>query len=334
MKALVRHAYGLPDVLSVQDVEIPTPAPDEVLLEVCAASINPADWHILTADIFLVRFMGMGLLRPSQQIIGADVAGRVVAVGAEVKDLRPGDDVLGMIGQGGYAEYACAKATCFVRKPPEMSFEEAAAIPIAGVTALQGLRDHGRIEPGQHVLINGAGGGIGTFAVQLAKHFGAEVTGVCSTGKVDAVRRLGADHVIDYTHTDFTQGETRYDMILDTAAFGALLQYRRVLTEAGILVIAGGPFTSVLKALVMRPWFALTSRRRVVNYVAKETQEALQFLVDRYRAGELRPLISRRYAFPEIPEALAHLGEGHAMGKLVATIRERPSMIEATAVGS
>ena len=334
MKALVRHAYGLPDVLSMQDVEIPTPAADEVLLEVCAASINPADWHILTADIFLVRFMGMGVVRPNQRTIGADVAGRVVAVGAEVKDLAAGDEVLGTIGQGGYAEYACAKAKCFVRKPPEMSFEDAAALPIAGGTALQGLRDHGRIQPGQHVLINGAGGGIGTFAVQLAKYFGAEVTAVCSTGKVDAVRRLGADHVIDYTRTDFTEGETRYDLILDAAAFGALLPYRRVLTDTGTLVIAGGPFASVLKALVMRPWFALTSRRRVVNFVAKDTQEDLQFLVDRYRAGELRPLISRRYAFPEIPEALAHLGEGHALGKLVATIRERPAMIDATAVGS
>src|SRR5436305_3646774 len=241
MKAIVYHTYGSPDVLKLEEVEKPTPKDNEVLVKVHAASVNAGDWaHLLRGKPFLMRLMGFGLLKPKHQILGTDIAGRVEAVGRNVKQFQPGDEVFGSI-RGGFAEYVCAREDSLVLKPANISFEQAASVPIAAVTALQGLRDKGRIQPGQKVLINGAAGGVGTFAVQIAKSFGAEVTGVCSTRNVDRVRSIGADQVIDYTQEDFTKTGQRYDIILDAVGNHSLLACRRALNPKGIYVAVGGP---------------------------------------------------------------------------------------------
>ncbi len=241
MKAIVYEKYGPPEVLQLKEVEKPTPKDDEVLIKVHVASANAAGWHLLRADPFFVRLMGGGLLKPKNKILGADIAGRVEAVGRNVKQFQPGDEVFGDIsgcGFGGFAEYVCARENALVLKPASMTFEEAAAIPQAAVLALQGLRDKRQIQPGQKVLINGAGGGVGTFAVQLAKYFGAEVTGVDSTKKLDMLRSIGADHVIDYTQKDYTKSGQCYDLILDVAAHRSIFDYKRALSPEGIYVMA------------------------------------------------------------------------------------------------
>ncbi|MCX6142083.1 MAG: NAD(P)-dependent alcohol dehydrogenase, partial [Ignavibacteriales bacterium] len=239
MKAIVYTKYGSPDVLQLKDVEKPTPKDDEVLIKIDAASVNAYDWHFLTADIFLIRLMGGGLLKPKSTRLGADIAGRVEAVGKNVKEFQPDDEVFGMV-RGGFAEYTCALENALALKPSNLSFEEAAAVPMAAVTALQGLRDEGQIQAGQKVLINGASGGVGTFALQIAKSFGAEVTAVCSTKNVDQARSLGADHVLDYTKEDFTQSGQHYDLILAANGYHSLSAYKRALTPKGIYVMAGG----------------------------------------------------------------------------------------------
>ena len=320
MKAIVYTKYGPPDVLQLKEVEKPAPKDDEVLIKVHAASLNAYDWHLLTADIFLVRLMGGGLLKPKNKIPGADMAGRVEAVGRNVMQFRLGDDVFGDIGHGGFAEYACAHENRLASKPANLSFEEAAAVPMAALTALQGLRDKGRIQPGQKVLINGASGGLGTFAVQIAKSFGAEVTAVCSTGKMDMARSIGADRVIDYTKEDFTKSAPHYDLIFAANGYHPILDYRRALGPKGIYLAAGGTWAQLFQAMLLGPWISMAGSKKMGGLVAKVDQKDLVFIKELLDAGKVKPVIDRRYALSEVPEALRYLGEGHAQGKVVITL--------------
>jgi len=321
MQAIVYEEYGSPDVLEVKDVAKPTPKDDEVLIKVHAASVNAADLHLLRADPFLVR-LSSGLLKPKNKILGADIAGRVEAVGSNVKQFKPGDEVFGDIsgcGWGGFAEYVCARENALVLKPANITFEQAAAVPMAAVTALQGLRNKGQIQSGQKVLINGASGGVGTFAVQIAKSFGAEVTGVCSTGKMDMVRSIGADQVIDYTQEDFTQNGHRYDLILAANGYHSISDYKRVLTPKGIYVMSGGAEAQLFQAMLQGPWISMTGNQKMGNLLAKPNNADLAFVKDLLEAGKVVPVIDKRYPLTEVPEALRYLEEGHALGKVVIT---------------
>ncbi len=315
MKAIVQHEYGSPDVLQLQDVDRPTVGDDDVLIRVHAAGVNPADWHYMTGTPNLIRIGGGGFSKPKRSIPGLDLAGRVEAVGKNVGGFEPGDDVFGE-NKRGYAEYAVAPEERLVLKPANLSFEEAAAVPIAALTALQALRDKAQVQPGQKVLINGASGGVGTFAVQIAKSLGAEVTGVCSTRNVEMVRSIGADHVIDYTKEDFTQDGKRHDVILDTVGTRSLSDLKRVLIEKGIYVGIGGPKTS-LRLLGRMPMFG---SQKMVSMLAKQTEEDLVVLSGLLESGEMTPVIDRTYPLSETPEALRYLGEGHVRGKVVIAI--------------
>ena len=323
MKAIVYEKYGPPDVLQLKEVENPTFNEDEVLVKVQAASVNAYDWHLLTADIFLVRLMGGGLNKPKNTILGADIAGRVEAVGRNVKQFRPGDEVFGDIsanGNGGFGEYVSVPESALALKPANLSFEEAAAVPMAAVTALQGLRDEGQIQPGQKVLIQGASGGVGTFAVQIAKSFGAEVTAVCSTRNLDQARSLGADHVIDYTQEDFTQNEQQYDLILAVNGYHPISAYKRALNPMGIYVMAGGSTAQIFQAILLGSWMSKTGGKKMGNVSAKPNQKDLYFIKELLESGKVVPVIDRRYSLHEVPEALRYLGEGHARGKVVITV--------------
>ncbi len=322
MKAIVYTKYGSPDVLHFKDVEKPAPKDDEVLIKIHAASVNAYDWHFLTADIFLIRFMGGGLLKPKYTRLGADIAGRVETVGGHVKQFKPDDEVFGMV-RGGFAEYACAPEDALVLKPSNLSFEGAAAVPMAAVTALQGLRDTGHIQPGQRVLINGASGGVGTFAVQIAKTFGAEVTAVCSTRNLDQARSLGADHVIDYTKEDFTRGEEQFDLIFAANGYHSLSAYKRALTPKGIYVMAGGSMAQIFQAMLMGSWMSETGGKKMGGVSATRSQIDLAFLKELVEAGKVVPAIDRRYPLSETAEALRYLGEGHARGKVIITVAAR-----------
>ena len=320
MQAIVATKYGPPDVLRLEDVEKPTPQDDEVLIKVKAASLNAYDWHLLTADIFLVRLMGGGFLKPKNKIPGADIAGRVEAVGRNVTQFKPGEDVFGDIGHGGFAEYACARENRLAARPANLSFEEAAAVPMAALTALQGLRDKGRIQPGQKVLINGASGGVGTFAVQIAKAFGAEVTAVCSIGKMDMARSIGADQVIDYTKEDFTKAGQRYDLVFAANGYHPILDYRRALAPKGIYVMAGGTKAQLFQAMLLGPWISLAGSKKTRGVSANVNQKDLVYIKGLLEAGKIKPVIDRRYLLSEVPEALRYLGDGHARGKVAISI--------------
>jgi NADPH:quinone reductase-like Zn-dependent oxidoreductase len=322
VKAIVYTRYGSPDVLQLREVEKPTPKDDEVLIEIHAASVNAYDWHFLTADIFLIRLMGGGLLKPKSTRLGVDIAGRVEAVGRNVKQFQPDDEVFGMV-RGGSAEYACAPENALALKPSNLSFEGAAAVPMAAATALQGLRDTGQIQPGQKVLINGASGGVGTFAVQIAKSFGAEVTAVCSTRNLDQARSLGADHVIDYTKEDFTQSGQQYDLILAANGYHSLSAYKRALTPKGIYVMAGGSKAQIFQAMLMGPWMSETGGKKMGGVSAKRSQKDLVLLKELVESGKVVPVIDRRYPLSEAAEALRYLGEGHAQGKIVITMEHK-----------
>ena len=322
MKAIVYHKYGSPDVLELEEAKKPVPEDDEVLIKVHAASVNAYDWHFLTADIFLIRLMGGGLLRPKSTRLGADIAGRVEAVGRNVRQFRPGDEIFGMV-RGGFAEYACAPENVLALKPVNLSFEEAAAVPMAAVTALQGLRDTGQIQPGQKVLINGASGGVGTFAVQIATSFGAEVTAVCSTRNLEQSRSLGADHVIDYTKEDFTRSGQQYDLIFAANGYHSLSAYKRALTPKGKYVMAGGSKSQIFQAMLMGSWMSESGGKTMGGVSAKRSQEDLVFLKELVEAGKVVPVIDRRYPLRETAEALRYLGEGHARGKIVITMEDR-----------
>ncbi len=323
MKAIVYEKYGPPDVLELKEVEKPTPKDDEVLIKIHAASLNAKDWRYLRADPFLVRLMGGGLLKPKHKILGADIAGQVEAVGRNVKEFSPGDEVFGDIcesGYGGFAEYASASENALAEKPANLTFEEAAAVPLAAVSALQGLRDKGQIQPGQKVLINGASGGMGTFAVQIAKSFGAEVTAVCSTRNLDMVRSIGADHVIDYTKEDFTKNGQRYDLILAVDGYHSIFDYKRALSPKGIYVMVGGTMAQMYQAMLLGPFISMTGSKKMRILSAGPNQKDLIFLKELLLAGKIKPVIDRVYPLSDVPQAIRYLEEEHARGKVVITL--------------
>jgi NADPH:quinone reductase-like Zn-dependent oxidoreductase len=316
MKAIVYTKFGPPDVLQLQEVEKPIPKDNEILIKVHAASANAYDWRHLRADPFLMRLMGAGLLKPKHKILGADIAGQVEAVGGHVTQFQPGDEVFGDGGYGGFAEYVCVDENRFVLKPANLTFEEAAAVPMAALTALQGLRDKGRIQAGQKVLINGASGGVGTFAVQIAKSFGAEVTGVCSASKMDLVRSIGADHVIDYAQEDITKNKQPYDLIFDVAAYRSISKYKRILSPGGIYVLAGGSMPRIFQLMVK----SMTGAKNMKLIVASASQKDLLFIIELMNAGKVKSIIDKRYPLSETAEALRYLEGGHARGKVVITV--------------
>jgi len=323
MQAFVYTEYGPPDVLKFKDVEIPSIKADEVMVKVCAVSLNAYDWHLLRADPFLVRLMGGGLLKPKTTIPGADIAGIIEAVGGQVRQFQPGEAVFGEVasGSGGFAEYAVSPERSLVLKPANLSFEQAAAVPMAGITALQGLRDRGRIQPGQKVLIQGASGGVGTFAVQLAKYFGTEVTAVCSTRNVEMVRSLGADHVIDYNKDDFTKNNQQYDLILAVNGYHPLAAYKRALTPKGIYVMAGGTNAQIFQAMLLGPLMSSKGGRKMGGVSAKTSQEDLLILKELLEAGKIVPIIDRCYPFSEAVDAVRYIDSGHVKGKVVITVQ-------------
>ncbi len=324
MQAIVCHEYGSPDVLQLEELPQPTPSDDEVLVKVHAASVNAGDWHLLRADPFLIRLM-FGLLKPKFQILGTDVAGRVEAVGKNVTRFGPGDEIFGDLsacGFGAFAEYVCASETAIAPLPANLTFEEAAAVPSAAVTALQALRDQGKIQSGQKVLINGATGGVGTFAVQIAKSFGAEVTGVCSTHKMDLVRSLGAEHVIDYTQEDFTKNGQRYELILAANGYHPISAYKRALNPGGTYVMTGGSGKQMFQAMLYGPWISMTGNKKMGNLLVKPNSEDLVFLKELLQAGKVTPVIDRRYPLSAVADAIRYLEEGHARGKVVITMQQ------------
>jgi NADPH:quinone reductase-like Zn-dependent oxidoreductase len=316
MKAFIYERYGPPERLRMAEVDRPVPDADAVLVKVLAASVNAADWHVLRGRPLFSRAT-LGLLRPRHKVLGGDVAGRVEAAGGEVTRFTPGDEVYANLldhGYGGFAEYAAVPVDAVALKPATLSFEEAAAVPMAAVTALQGLRRHGELQPGQRVLINGATGGVGSFAVQLAKASGAEVTAVTSTGNLELVRSLGADQVVDYTTTDATQGGRRYDRILDTVGNKSVPELKRALAPGGKAAVTG--FTSVRGLLGV----SLRGGKDVTQVQAHVTAGDLERLAELIEAGKVRPRIDRRYAFADVPAAIAYLEEGHAKAKVVVTM--------------
>lgn len=322
MRAYVRDRYGSPDVLELREVERPALEDDGVLVRVRAVSVNPADWYSVTGNPLPARVMG-GLRRPKSELIGVDFAGVVEEVGEDFEGLEPGDEVFGG-RNGAFAEYVFVK-NAVARKPPNLTFEEAAGVPIAGITALQGLRDHGRLQPGQKVLVNGASGGVGTFAVQVAKALGAEVTAVCSPRNVETARSLGADEVVDYTQEDFTRGGRRYDLLFDVAGSRSWSECKRVLTRDATVVVAGvggvksgwiGPLRHIVRMRVR----ALGSSQRCVFFIAKLTREDMEVMRELLASGQVKPVIDRQYELGQLPDALSYLGEGHARGKIVVTV--------------
>jgi NADPH:quinone reductase-like Zn-dependent oxidoreductase len=323
MRAMVYTEYGSPDVLQPKEVERPVPKDDEVLVKVNAASVNFGDWAFLRGEPSMVRLMGAGLFKPKNPILGADIAGHVEAVGSSISGFQPGDDVYGDIsaqGFGGFAEYVSVPESTLVLKPSNISFEEAAAAPMAAVVALQGLRDKGRIQPGDKTLIVGASGGIGTFAVQIARFFGADVTAVCSTRNLDMVRSIGADHVIDYTQEDFTRNGQLYDLILAAAGYRSIFDYRRALSPTGKYVMAGGSMDQVFQAMLLGPWLSMTGSKKLTNLAAKPDTKDLAFVKELIEAGKVKPVVDRCYPLNEVAEALRYYGEGHARGKVVIAV--------------
>lgn len=321
MKAIVQSTYGLPDVLEMSEAPIPSIDDDQVLIRVHASSVNALEWHLMTGTPYLVRPQA-GFMKPKREILGADVAGTVEEVGANVTRFKPGDDVFGEVG-GGYAEYAVARPKTLALKPANVTFEQAAAVPVAALTALQGLRDHGRIQPGQRVLINGASGGVGTFAVQIAKALGAEVTAVCSTGNVDTARSLGAGKVIDYTKTDFTESERDYDLMLDIAGTRSLSGCMSVLADTGRYIVVGGPkgrWLGPLPRLGRAKLAFLRGDRTMGFFVASPNDKDLTTLAEWMEAGSLVPVIEATYPLSEVPDALRRFGQGHARAKTVITV--------------
>jgi NADPH:quinone reductase-like Zn-dependent oxidoreductase len=323
MKAIVYRCYGSPDVVKLEDIAKPTPADDRVLVKVRAAAVNPLDWHYMRGKPYVMRAMA-GVGAPDDIRLGVDFAGTVEAVGKNVRQFKPGDEVFGG-ADGSFAEYVSVRNNgALAPKPANVSFEQAAAVPIAAVTALQALRDKGKVQPGQRVLINGASGGVGTFAVQIAKVLGAEVTGVCSTRNLGMVRSIGADHVVDYTKEDFTQGAQRYDLIIDNVGSHSLSEYRRVLTPKGALVTVGGPsdgawigpFSTSIMAKLVSPFVS----QQLIFILADLNKDDLALLADWMGSGKLTPVIDRRYTLSETAAAIQYLEQGHARGKVIITV--------------
>ncbi|TFV89549.1 NAD(P)-dependent alcohol dehydrogenase [Blastococcus sp. CT_GayMR16] len=326
MKAIVQPRFGSPDVLQFVDTDQPAIGPDDVLVRVYAAALNPYDWHIMRGDPYVARLMGaVGLTRPKPRIAGVDGAGVVEAVGAKVRELRPGEEVLGRF-EGAFAEYARAEANLVVRKPGRLTFEQAAGVPMAGQTALRAIRDAGQVRAGQRVLVNGAAGGVGSFAVQIAAALGAEVTGVCSTGNVETVRSIGAAHVVDYTKDDFTDGHVRYDVVQDNVGNQPLRRLRRALTPTGTLVSnAGGspdgrvfgPIGAIIRVLAVNGFV----KQRLRPLPDTWTREHLLAVVDLVEAGQVTPVVGRSYPLADTAAGMRYLEQGHARGKVVVTVR-------------
>jgi NADPH:quinone reductase-like Zn-dependent oxidoreductase len=323
MKAMVREKYGPPDVLELRDIDLPECADDEVLVRVRAAGVGRDVWHVMTGLPYPIRLAGFGFRAPKNPVIGSDLSGVVEAIGKNVSRFQSGDEVFG-IGKGSYAEYVCALEDKLAPKPANLTFEQAAVVPIMGSTALQALRDHGKVLPGQEVLIIGASGGVGTYAVQIAKAFGALVTGVCSTKKVEMVRSIGADHVIDYTREDFAEGGARYDLILDIGGNSSLARLRSALASRGTLVITGGEgggrwlggTDRQVRAMLLSPFVG----QKLGTFVNNENHEDLLVLKDLIESGKITPVIDRTYPLAEVPDAIRYLEEGHARGKVVITV--------------
>ncbi len=322
MKAIIYTKYGPPEVLQLKEVEKPTPKENEVLVKVFAASANPADWHMIRGEPKFAR-LAFGLTKPKNIIPGIDIAGKVEAVGKNVKEFKPGDEVFGDTGWGGaFAEYVCVTEKSIVIKPANISFEEGASISVAAISALQGLRDKGKIKPGQEVLINGASGGVGTFAVQLAKHFGAEVTGVCSTRNLDLVRSIDADKVIDYTKEDFTNTAQKYDLIIDNVANRSVADLKRALSPNGRCVIIGfSSMSRMFQHMFLGPLVSMIGNKKISGLgTAKLNKKDLVFLRELLESEKIKPVIDRRYPLSEVPDAIRYLEEGHARGKVVINI--------------
>jgi NADPH:quinone reductase-like Zn-dependent oxidoreductase len=319
MKAIVREKYGPPDVLELKDVEQPELTDDGVLVRVRAASVNRVDWYDVTGTPLVAR--PLAGLRPKSRLVGCDFAGKVEAVGKDVTDFQPGDEVFGE-KNGAFAEFVCVEKA-IARKPSNLTFEQAAAVPLAALTALQGLRDHGQLQPGQRVLVNGASGGVGTFGVQIAKALGAEVTAVCSTRNVEQSRSIGADHVIDYTREDFTRSGRRYDLLLDVAGSKSWSQCRRVLSPDATLVLVGGKLSRMLGPighLVRVKLAALRGSQKAVFFIASLNRQDMDVLRELLESGQVQPVVERRYELGEVAEALRYMGEGHVRGKLVIDV--------------
>jgi NADPH:quinone reductase-like Zn-dependent oxidoreductase len=325
MKAFTYHEFGSPDVLRLEEVDKPVPKDNQILIKVRGLSVNPLDWHFLEGLPYTARPLAFGFLKPTVTQLGVDYSGTVEAVGKDVTDIKPGDEVYGN-KFGAFAEYVVATSKALSLKPAGLTFEQAASLPVAALTALQTLRDHGKVQPGQKVLINGASGGVGTFAVQIAKSLGAEVTGVCSGRNVELVRSLGADHVIDYTKEDFTQRPERYDVIMDNVGSQPLSGFRRVLTPTGKYIVVGGggandsrwvgPFSSVLKQVVLKPFIS----QEMKMMLAEMNRKDLIILEELIQSGKMKPVIDKTYTFNQLPEALRYLEEGHARGKVVVSV--------------
>jgi NADPH:quinone reductase-like Zn-dependent oxidoreductase len=325
MKSIVYTKYGSPDVLELKDVSRPDPLDDEVLVEIHAASVNAYDWHFLVADVFLIRLMSGGLLKPKKTTLGADIAGRVIAVGKDIQKFQVGDDVFGIAkgGSGGFAEYVSANEKSLALKPANVTFEEAAAAPMAALTALQGLRDIGQIKAGRKVLIHGASGGVGTFAIQIAKAYEAHVTAVCSSRNVEIARSIGADQVIDYSIEDFTKNGELYDLILVTNGNRSIFEYKRSLKPNGVCVLAGGGSNSIpqlVAGLFMEWWISKTENKKISSFLAKINQKDLATIKELLETGKVKPVIDRTYPLRETAEALRYLDEGHAQGKIIVTV--------------
>lgn len=316
MQAILFHRYGSPDVLEHKEVKKPAPTDHQVLVKVMAAAANPLDWHRMRADPFLVRISD-GWRKPKNPRLGADIAGQVEAVGSAVQTWQPGDEVFGEIGAGGFAEYACVKESALVRKPANLSWAEAAAAPVAALTALQGLRDKGNIQAGAKVLVNGASGGVGTYAVQMAKAFGAEVTGVCSTRNLELVRAIGADHVVDYTQSDFTRTGQRYDLILDAIGNRSVADLRRALMPQGIGAVAGfSQISGLLQIALLGSW----GGQPIKTYLAQPNQADLQTISELLESGKVQSIIDRSYPLAETADAIRYLETGRARGKVMITM--------------
>ncbi|HEY9624975.1 MAG TPA: NAD(P)-dependent alcohol dehydrogenase [Crinalium sp.] len=323
MSAIARSEYGSPDLLRLEEINKPAVPDNGVLVRVRATSVNAGDCHLMRGEPFFIRFILGGLLKPKIKILGFDVAGQVEAVGKDVAQFQPGDEVFGDLsecGFGAFAEYACATEAALALKPTNLSFEEAATVPGAALTALQGLRDCGQMQSGQKVLINGASGGVGSFAVQIAKAFGAEVTAVCSTKKMDGVRSLGADHVIDYTQTDVTQTGQHYDLIFDAAAYRSVFDYLPALTPDGTYVMIGGSIARFFQVMFLAPWISRTRRQKVKCLAAKPNQTDLTTLKALVEAGAIAPLIDQRYTLSEVPAAIRHLEQRQVLGKVAIRV--------------
>lgn len=324
MKAIVCTKYGSPDVLQLQEVEKPSPQDDEVLIKIHAASINSRDWRMMRANPFFIRLVPGGFLQPKNKILGGDVAGRVEAVGGNVKKFKPGDEVFGYLpsatGRGTFAEYVCANENAVTLKPVNLTFKQAAVVPVAALTALQGLRDKGNIQPGQKVLINGASGGVGTFAVQIAKAFGAEVTAVCSTRNVDMARFLGADHVIDYTRKDFTRNSQRYDLILAVNGYHPISDYLRTLSPKGVYVVSGGSMRQLFQAVLQGRRTSKTVGRKTHVVSLVQSQNDLAYMKELLEFRKVIPVIDRCYPLDKTVEAFWHFEKIHPRGKIVITM--------------